>query len=112
MTKNQYLMMCEQLGTEPKQEEIPYDFGDFPYDIQMALSIFYMLPDRWEGFSGTYMGKDYNILPYLVKVYNIDNDKQFLQYINMMNKIVVDIRAREQKARQAKQKSASKAKKR
>jgi hypothetical protein len=57
MTKERYLMMKEQLGEEPVEEEIPAGFEDFPYEVQEAINIFSILPDVWEGFSGTYMGK-------------------------------------------------------
>jgi len=100
MTKKQYLMMCEQLGTEPKPEEYPIEFEDFPYRVQLAITIYYILPDIWEGFSGTYMGKDYSILPYLVDIYNIENNVQFMQILSMINKIIMDIRSQEQKQRQ------------
>ncbi len=97
-------MLCEQLGNEPLAEEMPADFNDFPYDVQIAISIFSILPDRWEGMSGTYMGKDLNILPYLAEIYEVDNQTQLLQFINMIGGIVMEQRSNEQKARQKKQK--------
>ena len=30
MTRERYFKMCEQLGQEPKEEEIPLDASDFP----------------------------------------------------------------------------------
>ena len=105
MDKKKYLMMCEQLGNEPKEEEIPADFSDFPYIIQIAISIFAMLPDIWEGFSGTYMGKDYTLLPYLAGIYEIENHAQLMQFINMIGSIVMQQRTEEQKQRQRKSKN-------
>ena len=49
MSAEQYYMMCEQLGTEPKEEEVPADFEDFPHTVQMAMNIHAVLPDKWEG---------------------------------------------------------------
>lgn len=103
-------MMCEQLGTEPKEEEIPAEFGDFPYLVQIAISIFAILPDNWEGFSGTYMGKDLSLLPYLVKVYEVEDVAQLLQFINMIGSIVMNKRSEEQKRRQQKDKNLKKIK--
>jgi len=95
-------MMCEQLGTEPKLEEIPADYADFPYLVQMAITVYSVLPDRWEGFSGTYMGKEYALLPYLIESYEIEDIPRFLQFIYIINNIVMQQRAEEQKRRQKK----------
>lgn len=100
MSKKQYLMMCEQLGNEPDPMEIPPDFGDFPYEVGQAISLHYLLPDRWEGLSATYLGKDFSLLPYLAGLHKVENELQLLQFICIINKIVIDIRAKEQKIRQ------------
>ena len=100
MDKKKYLMMCEQLGNQPKEEEIPADYNDFPYIVQVAMNIYSMLPDIWEGFSGTYMGKDFTLLPYLADVYELDNHAQLMQFINMINSIIMANRAAEQKRKQ------------
>lgn len=98
-------MMCEQLGTEPKAEEIPADFGDFPIQVQDAILIYSILPDVWEGFGGTFLGKDYSILPYLAnQVYKIENHTQLMQFLVMINNIVSTHRAEKQKQQQAKAK--------
>ena len=112
MTKEKYLMMCEQLHQEPKPEELPASFDDFPYIVQVAITIFGMLPDVWEGFSGTYMGKDFSILPYFAeKVYNIEDHSQLVQILMLINKIVFDRRMEEQKQRQRKNKNKQNIKK-
>ena len=98
-------MMCEQLGTEPIPEEIPASFEDFPYVVQEALNIFSILPDNWEGMSGTYMGKDYSILPYLFdEIFQVDNKQQTMQLLLTIGSIVMSQRSREQSARQKKAK--------
>ena len=60
MTKDAYFEMCEALGTEPIEEEIPVEFGDFPLDVQQAFSIYSKLRDEWDTMNGIYMGKNYN----------------------------------------------------
>ena len=106
MTKEQYLDMCEQLGSEPLQEEIPADFEDFPYPVQVAINIFYILPDIFEGMSGTYMGKNYSILPYLFdEIYEVENKQQTLQFILMIGNIVSSQYAAKQKERERKAKT-------
>jgi hypothetical protein len=112
MTKEQYLMMCEQLGNEPIQEEIPADFSDFPYEVQEAINIFTILPDVWEGMSGTYMGKNYSILPYLFdEIFEVSNKQQTMQFILIIGRIVMENHTRAQKERQRKAKTKAKTKK-
>ena len=99
-------MMCEQMGSEPIAEEIPADFSDFPWEVQTAINIFYILPDRFEGMSGTYMGKDFSILPYLFdEIYGIENKKQTMQFILLIGRIVSKQYSDAQKARERKAKN-------
>jgi len=103
MTKERYFMMCEQLDKEPNPEEIPADFNDFPKLVQDAIMIYGILPDVWEGMGGTFLGKDYSILPYLVnQVYMIDDHPQLMQFLLMINNIVSSHRAEKQRQQQAK----------
>lgn len=105
MNKERYLMMCEQLNKDPDPEEMPADLSDFPYLVQQAIIIYSILPDNWESFSGTFLGKDYSILPYLTKeVYEIENHNQLMQILVLINSIVSNNRAEKQKAEQAKAK--------
>lgn len=50
--------MCEELGSDPVEEEIPLDRNDLSIDTQEVLQIYDFLPSRWEGMSATYLGKD------------------------------------------------------
>lgn len=71
MTKDAYYEMCEMLGTEPDPNETPVEFEDLPDQVQRALEIYSYLADRWEGMSGTYMGKDYTIIFNLFNMFDI-----------------------------------------
>ena len=62
MTKEAYFEMCDMLGSEPIEEEIPLELDDFPELVQQAFVIYGMLSDIWEGMSGSYLGKDYSLL--------------------------------------------------
>lgn len=102
-------MTCEQLGNEPKAEEMPIDFEDFPKIVQDAIVIYSILPDVWEGFGGTFLGKDYSILPYLTnQVYIIDDHRLLMQILMIINNIVSTNRAKKQKAEQAKNRKRKK----
>ncbi len=105
MTTEKYLMMCEQLGTEPKAEEIPASFEDFPHIVQTAMNIHATLSDKWEGMSGTYMGKDYTLFPYLAdEVYKVENKAQLVQFVTLIDRIIMEYRAADQKRKQRKNK--------
>lgn len=59
MTKEAYFEMCEALGSEPLEEEIPVDYEDFCLDVQEALGIYQKLRDEWDTMNGVYLGKNY-----------------------------------------------------
>lgn len=59
MTKSAYFEMCEALGSEPVEDEIPVDYEDFFVDVQEALGIYQKLKDDWDTMNGTYLGKNY-----------------------------------------------------
>tara|TARA_B100001109_G_C18813925_1_gene451090 strand:- start:26 stop:337 length:312 start_codon:yes stop_codon:yes gene_type:complete len=76
--------MCEQLGKEPNEEEMPPELGSFPYEIQEAFVIHAMLPDRWDGASGSYMGKDWAPLRDLLEINKVEDQKTvcfFLKHV-------------------------------
>ena len=109
MDKKQYLLMCEQLDKEPDPAEMPAEFNDFPKVVQDAIMIYSILPDVWESMGGTFLGKDYSILPYLTeKVYDIQDHPQLMQFLLMINNIVSSHRAEKQRQQQAKAKSKKK----
>ena len=58
MTKDTYYEMCEALGTEPIESEIPVEIDDFPTEVQQAFSLYYSLKDMWDSMGGNYLGKD------------------------------------------------------
>lgn len=58
MTKAQYFEMCELLGTEPKEEDLPVEFGDLLLEVQQALQIYNNLQDCWDYMGGNYIGKN------------------------------------------------------
>lgn len=59
MTKEAYFEMCEALGSEPLEEEIPVEYDDLLVDVQEALSMYHKLRDEWDGMNGVYIGKSY-----------------------------------------------------
>lgn len=84
MTREKYLNMCEQLGKEPKEEEIPPDMEDFPFIAQLAITIFNSLGDRIYPDIG-YIGKDYTNLPILIDIYKVDEVELLLEIIQWLD---------------------------
>ena len=76
MTKEQYFSMCEQLGTEPLEHEIPVEPEDFPILVQQALTTYRMLRDEWEGFNGVYLGKSYQGLQEILQYTEVDQQDE------------------------------------
>lgn len=87
MTKDQYFEMCEALGTEPEDEEIPIEMNDFPDVVQEAIGVYYKLRDEWDTFNGTYMGKSYVGLSEIFNILDIEkcDRKYILDWISIMD---------------------------
>lgn len=101
--------MCEQLDKEPDPAEMPADFNDFPKLVQDAITIYGILPDVWEGFGGTFLGKDYSILPYLTnQIYIIEDHQKLMHFLLTINSIVSKQRADKQQVERNKQKRKGK----
>lgn len=105
MTKEQYFEMCEMLNSEPVDSEIPVEFDDLLDITQQALELYSYLPDRWEGMSGTFMGKDYSIVFDLFNVYEIiekTEQRIMLKIMALTDKIRSDIISQKYKAQEKK----------
>jgi hypothetical protein len=67
---------------------MPVDDSIFPFEVQQALFVHSLLPDRWDGMSGSYMGKDWAALQGLLDIYEIEDKKSvayFLKHIEAQN---------------------------
>lgn len=84
MTRDKYFTMMEQLGQEPKDNEIPPDWEDLPEIIVYAANTFNMLGDRVASEIG-YMGKDYTNLPYYIELYAIEDIEFFLEILSFLD---------------------------
>lgn len=91
MTKESYFEMCEQLGTEPIESEIPVDFDDFPIELQQALLVYRMLRDEWEGMNGIYLGKSLLGIQEIMEAIEIDYIDR--KYIITLIRVIDGIRS-------------------
>ena len=89
MTKDMYFEMCEQLGNDPIDSEVPVETEDFPDEIQQALDIYFWLRDEWDSMSGTYMGKSFAGLGDILDIYGIEKADRahILDWIFTMDRI-------------------------
>ena len=69
------------MGVEPKEEDIPKDPSAFSLEAQQALIMLNVLPDKWEGMSGTWMGKDYSGLEAIMNIYEIQDRKTVFELL-------------------------------
>lgn len=84
-----YFEICEQMGSEPIEEEIPVDMEDFPIEIQQILGIYFKLRDEWDGMGGSYMGKSYAGLGDILDIHGIERaDKEYvLDWLTAIDRI-------------------------
>ena len=101
----EYLLVCERLGKLPDPNRVPMDMGNFPYEVQLAFLIHDTLPDRWEGMSGSYLGKDWSAVGAVLDAHNIDKDRQIILFFlkaidNINSKLINENMQKEQKKRE------------
>jgi|TARA_R100000027_G_scaffold37804_1_gene27857 hypothetical protein len=89
---------------------MPPEMSDFPYEVQMAFLLHNLLPDRWDGMSGSYMGKDWSAYGTLLDIYEIVDKREITFFIKAIesenSKVLNDELTKKRKA----QERASKAK--
>lgn len=78
VSKDTYFEICESLGTEPIDSEIPVEIDDFPSDIQDIYIVYTYLTDMWEGMAGSYMGKSMNGIVDIFNLLEVDKSEQKL----------------------------------
>ncbi|MDB4787258.1 hypothetical protein OAG26_00965 [Flavobacteriales bacterium] len=78
MSKEQYLMMCEQTGMEIDWDKCPEELEDFPDLVHTAMNVFYTMGDRVYPDIG-YIGKDFTMYDNICNHYFVeDYEKDFL----------------------------------
>ena len=84
---------------------MPINEAAFPTEVQYAMFIHGLLPDQWEGMSGSYLGKDWAAVGTLLEVHEIENRKDvlfFLKYVDgFHSKKMNEDLARERKSKES-----------
>lgn len=106
MTRERYLEMCEQMGNEPIEEEIPPDMSDFPIIVSEAVSTFNMLGDRIYPEIG-YVGKDYTNLNHYLELYGVEDKEYFLYLLSWLDSRTIKKSSEEMKRQYDKMKRQS-----
>ena len=91
---------------------MPLEASAFPYEVQVAFFVFDLLPDKWDGMSGMYLGKDWSSANFLIKTYNIEDVPIVVYFAKLYENILVSQRSEElaRKQKQAQQSARNKAK--
>jgi hypothetical protein len=85
MTKEVYFELCEMMGTEPIEEEIPVEFEDLVLEVQEALRIYNNLQDSWDYMGGNYIGKNMAGFNDILNIYEIDHEDRRAIYELIMH---------------------------
>jgi len=93
MTKDAYFEMCEALGSEPIESEIPVEFDDFPFEVQQAFNAYRMLRDEWDFMNGNYLGKSLIGIKDVLEATEVDPSEQ--KFIVMLIRVIDNIRSEE-----------------
>lgn len=88
MTKDKYLSMCAQMGTDPNESKCPPDYEDFPVPVQQAIEVFNRLGDRVYPDIG-YMGKDFTALPLHMEVVKVSEKDIFLEALVRLDAFLI-----------------------
>lgn len=93
MTKEAYFEMCEMMGSEPVESEIPIEFEDFPLEVQQAFNAYRMLRDEWDTMNGNYLGKSLIGVKDVLEATEVDPCDQ--KFIIMLMRMIDNVRSEE-----------------
>lgn len=93
MSKEAYFEMCEALGNQPVEADIPVEFEDFPLEVQQAMIAYRMLRDEWDSMNGIYLGKSLIGIHDVLEATEIDTEDR--KFIITLVRIIDDVRIQE-----------------
>ncbi len=91
------------MGKEINPNKMPMEDENFPLEVQQSLAIHSYLPDRWDGASGSYMGKDWSPVSELLNSYDIEDKRTvifFLKFIDTFKQNAVKKKLEKDRKRQ------------
>mgnify|MGYP000414444131 FL=1 len=84
MSRDAYFEMCEALGSEPIESQMPVDEEDLCIEAHQAFEVASFLPDRYEGMSGMYFGKDMGGIGEILSVLEIQDRYHVLLFLRVI----------------------------
>jgi len=97
--------MCEVMGNEPIEDEIPVDFDEFPIEVQQAFGIYRMLRDEWDSINGLYLGKSLIGIKDILEAMEIEPSDQ--KFIIVLVRMIDEVRSNEINSKKKSEKPAS-----
>jgi hypothetical protein len=99
MTKEQYLMMCEETGQEIDWNKCPVEWEDFPAPVIDAVNIYQILGNRIYPEIG-FIGKDFTNFNFLLEQFNISElfTEFTFEIVTFMENRQIDLSQRKLKA--------------
>lgn len=93
MTKDLYFEMCEMLGNEPLESEVPVDMEDFPPMMQVAFSVYSNLQDNWDTMNGGYLGKVRNNFTETLTILGIEPEdfREVFTLVNLIDSVRIAV---------------------
>lgn len=77
--------MCDLMGTEPIDSEIPIDFDDLPEEVQEAIYVYNMLQDNYDTMNGYYLGKNLSGLKDVFDIAEVEDRKTVFSIIQIID---------------------------
>ena len=93
--------MCEQMGWEIDEKQLPKDPSTLSINCQQALILLNVLPDRWDGMSGSWFGKDYAGLEAIMNIYEVEERRAVFDLLKIGEDELGKFYAQKQKERES-----------
>lgn len=87
MTKERYLELCEELGSEPVDSEMPLDLYDMPVEVEQAYHVYSILPANFDSFSGVYYGKYLDQAPKLMELMCVEPKQEIMKVLILIDSV-------------------------
>lgn len=87
MTKERYLDLCEELGSEPIESEMPIELQDMPVEVEQAYRVYSILPANFDSFNGVYYGKFLEQAPSIMRLLDTDPKQEIMKLLIIIDSI-------------------------
>lgn len=105
MTREAYFELCEVMGNQPVEDEIPVEFDDFALEVQQAFGVYRMLRDEWDTMNGLYLGKSLIGIKDILEATEVEPDEH--KFIIVLVRMIDQVRSNEINSKKLSQKPAS-----